>query len=130
LFGVDGARASDDLVLVTGADHGLSTVSPKEAKKYLTGQIAKWPDGETVVIVLLPAKDEVVVRACKELIRMQVATYRRFLTEKAFRGSMTVPLKVDTVDNAVALLAENPGGLLALPRGSAGSAQIIEIGGK
>ena len=130
LGGIGPASAGDDLVLVSGADHGVASLSAKEAKKYLTGQVAKWPDGQLVVIVLLPAQDGISVRACAEIIRMPGKTYRRFLTEKSFRGGMTPPIEVESTAVALAKLTEQPGALIALPRAAVISGTVIEIGEK
>ena len=95
------------------------SLSKKDLKKYLSGQLPAWPDEEPVTIVLYPKKSPELLWICKTYIKIPPETYRRFLIQKAFRSGISI-VEVKNQKEARAILKKKPGAIAAIHETSLG----------
>ena len=105
------ANGEDDLVIASQMQS--ENITKKELRKYLSGQRPSWPDGTAVTIVLFPKASVELKWLCKNIIKLPVATYRRFVMQKAFRSGIKI-IEVQNPEEAKAVLLKTPGAISPL----------------
>ena len=107
------AIAEDDETLLVASPMQHEVLTQKELRQYLSGQKPSWPDGTAVTIILFPKSSKELSWLCKNIIKLPVTTYRRFLMQKAFRRGIKI-IEVQTTKEAKELLLNTPGAIAPL----------------
>lgn len=106
---------AEELVVIVHEAVEVVDIDGDFAMRLLSGRIPQWPDGTPVVIVLPPRASPSVGWLCAKLIRMPERTYRRFLLERAFRGSIEPIVTTTSEEDAVQTVQATPGAISVAP---------------
>jgi len=102
-------------------------MTARDAKRLLTGQSPKWPDGTPVVVVLPPEGSPELAWLCDAILKMPEDVYRRALLQKVFHGAVPKPISTKSEDAASAIQL-NGGAIGPVSVGEAGDLLVIQIG--
>lgn len=119
------AQALDGAVVIANNDVQTDTISAAALKDIYTGKTKYWPDGESVVIVVLAGQTDA---ALAEVSGMEASQFRTFWQRMVFSGRGQPPKKVTDTAALVALIAATKGAIAIVPAETAlKGVKILEV---
>jgi len=117
---VAGPVSDIELVVIANPDVPVDRLAPEEVRAIFLGTKPRWPDGSTVVPVVLD-RGKVHETFIARFIGRSPALFTRYWLHLIFHGVGTPPQSVSREDVAVSFVAETPGAV-----GYARADQLLE----
>jgi hypothetical protein len=95
---------------------GVSKLSSKEVIQIFRNGRSLWPSGEKVVIVLPGNKSVYAEAVAKNLYGGSVSSMQKFWLALVFQGRANPPVFLQTAEEIVFYIANNPGAIGVLPK--------------
>lgn len=110
------AQALESAVVIANNDVRVDSLSAAALKDIYTGKTKYWPDGESVVIVVLADQTDA---ALAEVSGMDASQFRTFWQRMVFSGRGQQPKKVTDTTALVAMVAATKGAIALVPKTAA-----------
>jgi ABC-type phosphate transport system substrate-binding protein len=106
------AFALDDAVVIANSSVNTDNLSADELKDIYTAKTKYWPDGQAIIIVVLPDRTDV---ALQQASGMDGSQFKTFWQRLVFSGRGSEPKKADDAAALIALVASTRGAIALVP---------------
>lgn len=96
---------------------GSSTLASKEVIQIFRNGRSLWPSGEKVIIVLPGNKSVHAEAVAKNLYGGSVSSMQKFWLALVFQGRANPPVFLQTAEEIISYVTNNPGAIGVLPKG-------------
>ncbi len=124
------ASAVNDIAVIVNKRSAQSTITSRDLRSVLLGQLDKWPDGHAMLTALPPFERPETIAALKTICGMSPADFKRYFMQLTFQGkTVTLPRILPSPAAVKAFVARTPGALGIVPASSVDSSvDSISIG--
>lgn len=102
------ANAAAEMVVIVSEKNPNSTITAGNAEKIFLGKIKLFPDGSSAIPLDLPNRTEEKDYFYAKAIRKNSAQLKAYWAKVVFTGGGAPPKSVDSQDEMVKLVAQNP----------------------
>ena len=106
------ADSSADVVVNSSV--AAASLDKAALKDILTGKTVYWEGGQAIIIVVIPGKTD---DALQEASGMSASAFKTFWQRLTFSGRGKQPKEADSVEKALAMVAETKGAVAFVPAG-------------
>jgi hypothetical protein len=104
------AKGQDGLVMVVNKANSVTAVTKGDAKRMLLGQMAAWPGGGTVLMVLEPTHSSDHIAVLGKICGMKEADFTRYQMMVMFEGKpMLLPHEEASIAAVKSFVRDHPG---------------------
>ncbi len=93
-----------------------------------SGRKSTWESGVPARLVLMPEGSAEMRWLCKEVLNIPEELLRRFINQRVYRGVMSAPIEVKSVEEALAAVQQTPGAVapVSLEGGAEGAQSALQ----
>jgi hypothetical protein len=136
LWTVPTSRASDSvLTVIVNKSNRLDSISKKQLRDLLLGEVTRWPDKQHVTLVEREAGSRTFQKMLQVVLKMSEAEYTRWLLDIEFRAQTPPLIKTLNSDEGANKFVFNVPGALAITDGVPGGTvssqvKVLRVEGK
>ena len=129
------SAADSVLTIVVNKSNPLDSISKKQLRGLLLGEIAQWPNKQSVTLVEREASSQAFQKMLRLVLNMSEAEYARWLLQIEFRGATPPLIKTLNSDEGANKFVFNVRGAVAItdaiPSGAISSeVKVLRVDGK
>jgi len=126
--GADSANEpSGEVRAIAHPSVGMLVVEDPEYRRVFLGRTSRWDEGDRVVLVLPPPESDAMESLCS-ILRVNLRSYQRLLTQRQFRGEIQQPVEARDEQHLVEIVASTPGAIAPFTSDLAQGLNLSELG--
>ena len=127
--------ADSVLTVVVNKSNPLYSITKKQLRELLLGEVTRWPDKQQVILVEREAGSRTFHRMLQTILKMSEAEYTRWLLDIEFRAQTPPLIKTLNSDEGSNKFVFNVPGAVAITNGEPGGAvswqvKVLRVDGK
>ncbi len=117
------------LTVIVNKSNPVDSISTKELRAFLLGQVAQWPNKQAVILVERESTSPAFQKTLQLVLHMSEGEYERWFLQQEFRGEKTPLIKTLNSDEGAGKFVFNVPGALAITEGvpSLGASSEIKV---
>jgi ABC-type phosphate transport system substrate-binding protein len=121
--------AADTVQVVANTTVGITEIPAATLRAIFSMRIRNWPNGEPVQVFVLPDRDGLHITFSREVLRIYPYVLRDTWDRMVFTGTGKAPIEVSSGEKLMQLVADTPGAIGYVNKGSVSheTIRILEI---